>query len=133
MKITLWILGIVLLLAAAAAVLYFLQKQRAQKAEKDGVAVYATVLSAEPVKALGRDSGIMAIKMWLQEPGEAKREITLRSRVQPGQRFTPGMKLGVVVDPRDKRRVYPAGPEAMKRMQLTGSRAERRFMQKKGM
>ena len=133
MKVFLWILVVLAVTAATAGVIYLLQKQRAAKAEKGGVAVYATLISAEPVKALGRESGIMAIKMWLQEPGKPAREVTLRSRVQPGQKFQAGMKLGVVVDPKDPRRVYPAGPEAMKRMQLTGSRAERRFMQKKGM
>ena len=133
MKVTLWILGVLLVTAAAAGVVYLLQKRRAAKAEQEGVAVYATLISAEPVKAFKRDSGIMAIKLWVQEPGKPAREVTLRSRVQPGQKFQAGMKLGVVVDPADSRRVYPAGPAAMKRMQLTGSRAERRFMQKKGM
>ena len=34
----------------------------------------------------------------------------------------------MVVDPKDPKRIYPANPEAAKRIQITGSREERRQM-----
>ena len=131
MKIFWWLLPAIVLLVPA--VMYLLQRFREKRAQRDGGAVYATVVAVEPVKAFGKPSGILKITMWLQEPGAERREITLRSRSAPGQKITPGVMLAVVVDPSDPKRVYPAGPEAIKRVQLTGSRQERRLMRKKGL
>jgi hypothetical protein len=39
------------------------------------------------------------------------------------------MKLPVVLDPKNPKRVYPASAEAAKRAVMTGSRDERRMMQ----
>jgi hypothetical protein len=131
MKIFWW--SLLALVIIVPAVLYFLQKRREQRAQRDGVTVYATVVSVAPVKAFGKPSGILKIVMWLQEPGADRREITLRSRSAPGQKIEPGVLLAVVVDPNNPKQVYPAGPEAIKRVQLTGSRQERRLMRKKGL
>ena len=115
--------------AAISPVLLFLfQKWRASIAEKNGVAMYATVRKFEPVKAFGRPSEIMKITLWLQESGQTGRELTLQSRVDPTQKIQPGMMLPIVIDPKNPKRIYPAGAAAMKRIQYTGSRAQRRQM-----
>lgn len=131
MKIAIWTL---IFLAACYPVFQFLyQRWRQKQADKNGLALYATVRGAEPVKFFGKPQPIMKITMWVQEPGQEAREVEMRSRVPEGQRIEPGMKLGVVIDPRNPKRVYPAGPDAAKRMTLTGSRAERRQMKKRRM
>lgn len=131
MKIAIWTL---IFLAACYPVLQFLyQRWRQKQAEKDGLALYATVRGAEAVKFLGKPQPIFKIRLWVQEPGQEPREVEMRSRVPAGQRIEPGMKLGVVIDPKNPKRVYPAGADAAKRMTLTGSRAERRLMKKKRM
>ena len=53
-------------------------------------------------------------------------------RRAPGQKIAAGHKLMVVIDPTNPQRIYPATPDAAKRVVLTGSRQERRLMQKKG-
>lgn len=131
LKIVLWSLAGV---AAISPLLWFLfQKWRASQAEKHGVAMYATVTGFEPVKAFGRPSEIVKIKLWLQESGQSGRELSLKSRVPPDQKIQIGMMLPIVFDPKTPDRVYPAGPEAMKRMKLTGSREQRRQMRKQKM
>ena len=131
LKIVFWSLAGI---AAVSPLLWFLfQKLRANRAEKHGVAMYATVTGFEPVKAFGRPSEIMKIKLWLQESGHSGRELTLKSRVPPGQKIQAGMMLPIVFDPKTPNRVYPAGAEAMKRMKLTGSREQRRQMKKQRM
>lgn len=127
MKTAIWI--ILFIAAATPAVMYFWQRWRQQKAEREGVAVYATVVSAEPLKRFGKKLPMLKIIVWLQEPDQDRREVTLTSRVEPGQRIEPGVRLAVVVDPKNPKRIYPAGPEAAQRMVPTGSRAERRQMQ----
>jgi hypothetical protein len=120
--------------AAVSPLLWFLfQKLLASRAEKNGVAMYATVTGFEPVKAFGRPSEIVKIKLWLQESGQTGRELSLRTRVPPGQKIQNGMMLPIVFDPKTPNRVYPAGPDAMKRMKLTGSREQRRQMKKQKM
>ncbi len=120
---------IVLALAAWSLVNYLLQKRRQDTAQREGAVVYATVLSIEPVGGWAKRLEIKKILMRLQEPGEVTpREVTLRTRTQPGQKITPGIKLAVAVDPKDKQRIYPANPEAAKRIVITGSREERRQM-----
>lgn len=131
MKIAIW--TIIVLAALTPVVLYFFQRWRQQKAEREGVAVYATVISIEPMKRFGRTLPIMKIVMWIQEPGSTtSREVTLRSRVEPGQKITAGVRLAVVIDPKNPARIYPAGPEAAKRVVLTGPRRDRRQMRKAG-
>ena len=131
MKIAIWTL--IFLAALTPAVLYFYQRWRQNKAERGGVAVYATVVSIEPIKRFGRELPMVKIVLWLQEPGADSREVTLRSRIEPGQKIDAGMRLAVVVDPKNPSRVYPAGPEAAKRLVLTGPRRERRQMRKQRM
>lgn len=129
MKIAIWTL--VVLAALTPVVMYFFQRWRQQKAEREGVAVYATVISVEPMKRFGRTLPIMKIVMWIQEPGSTtSREVTLSSRVEPGQKITAGVRLAVVIDPKNPKRIYPAGPEAAKRVVLTGPRRDRRQMRK---
>jgi hypothetical protein len=43
--------------------------------------------------------------------------------------MTPGMRIPVVLDPKNPKRVYPATEESAKRAVATGSRLERRVMQ----
>ena len=130
MKLTFIILGSILaVLAILAGINYLRQKRRQQRAEKDGVVVYATVLSAEPVGGWAKRLDMQEIKMRVQEPNGEPREVTLRSRTAPGQNISPGVRLIVAVDPTDPKRVYPASPETAKRVVVTGSRQERRLMQ----
>jgi hypothetical protein len=72
----------------------------------------------------------MKVTLWLQEPDGARREVSLTSRIPEGQKVEPGMMLPVVIDPSDPKKVYPANADAMKRIQLTGSREQRRRMKK---
>jgi hypothetical protein len=129
MKITFEILGIILLvLAAASAVMYFIQRKREQSAQSTGVVVYATLISADPLRGFGKVN-MRKIVLRVQEPDSDPREVTIRSRVEPGQKLTIGAMLPVVIDPKNPKRVYPATPESAKRAVLTGSRQERRLMQ----
>jgi hypothetical protein len=127
MKTAIW--TILFLAAATPAAIYFYQRWRHTRAERKGVAVYATVVSVEPVKRFGKTLPMVKIGMWLQEPGQDKpRTVTLQSRIEPGQVIEPGIRIGVVIDPKDPKRVYPAGPAAQDRIVFTGSRIERRQM-----
>ena len=128
---TFWIILALFLVALAswALVNYLLQRRRQNKAQADGHVVYATVLSVEPVGGWAKRLDIKKILMRFQEPSDASpREVTLQTRLQPGQKIITGHRLAVVVDPTDNKRVYPAGPEAAKRIVITGSREERRQM-----
>lgn len=130
MKITFEILGILLLvLAATAAVMYFIQRRREQAAQRDGVVVYATLVSTEPVRWMGKKADMRKIVMRIQPPDSNAREVTIRSRIEPGQKFVAGAMLPVVIDPKNPERVYPANAESAKRIVFTGSRQERRAMQ----
>ena len=126
MKIAIW--TIIFLAALTPAVMYFWQRWRQSKAEREGVAVYATVVSVEPIKRFGKQLPMVKIVMWVQEPNQPSRNVTLRSRIEAGQKIEPGVRLAVVIDPRNKDRVYPAGPAAQERVVFTGSRSERRQM-----
>ena len=132
MKITFEVLGVLLLvLIAVALVRFFLERRREQAAQRDGVVVYAVVLSIEPVRGFGKlQQPVKKFTLRIQEPGQnVAREVVLRTRVDPGQKITPEMRLPVTIDPKDPKRVYPANAEAAKRVVLTGSRIERRQMQ----
>jgi hypothetical protein len=130
MKITFEILGIlILVLAATSGVMYFINRKREQAAQRDGVVVYATLISAEPVGGLGKYSDMKKIVMRVQEPEGEPREVSIRTRVEKGQKFTAGAMLPMVIDPKNPKRVYPANAESAKRAVFTGSRQERRMMQ----
>src|SRR5579875_751174 len=112
-------------------VVFLLERQRQKRADKEGVVVYASFVSSEPIKFFGRpQTDIERITLRVQEPGQSEaREVVLKTRTQPGQRMTPGMRVPVVIDPSDPKRVYPASEESAKRAVATGSRLERRVMQ----
>ena len=126
MKTAIWI--IIFIAAATPAVLYFYQRWRQQRAEREGVVVYATVVSVEPLTRFGKRLPMAKIVMWVQEPDQRSREVTLRSRIEPDQKIDAGVRLVVVIDPKNPKRVYPAGPVAAERVVFTGSRSERRQM-----
>jgi hypothetical protein len=110
---------------------FLLERRRQKKADREGVVVYATFLSSEPIKFFGRpQTDVEKITLRVQEPGSTEtREVVIKTRTQPGQRMSPGMRVPVVIDPKDPKRVYPASEESAKRAVATGSRLERRVMQ----
>jgi hypothetical protein len=110
---------------------FLLERRRQKKMDREGVVVYATYLSSEPTKFFGRpQTDVEKVTLRVQEPGSTDaREVTIRTRTQPGQRMSPGMRVPVVLDPKNPKRVYPASEEAAKRAVATGSRLERRVMQ----
>ena len=126
MKIAIW--TILFLAAATPAAMYLFQRWRQSKAEREGLALYATVVSVEPIKRFGKVLPMAKIAMWIQEPDQPARTVVLRSRIEPGQKIEPGIKLAVVIDPKNPKRIYPAGPVAQERIVFTGSRSERRQM-----
>jgi hypothetical protein len=126
-------LVILILAACVPLVRFLLQRSREKKAQAQGLVLYATVISLTPVKVFGKPSPVMKILMWVQQPGGDRREVSLSSRIAAGQNVAPGVMLPIVVDPTDAKKVYPASPEAMKRVVLTGSREQRRMMKKQGM
>lgn len=126
MKTAIW--TILFLAAATPAVMYLYQRWRQSKAEREGLALYATVVSVEPLKRFGKTLPMVKIVMWIQEPDQAPRTVTLRSRIEPGQKIESGVRLAVVIDPKNPKRIYPAGPVAQERVVFTGSRSERRMM-----
>ena len=110
---------------------FLLERRRQKIADKEGVVVYATFLSSEPIKFFGRpQNDVEKITLRVQEPGSTEsREVVIKTRTQPGQRMSPGMRVPVVIDPKNSKRVYPASEESAKRAVATGSRLERRVMQ----
>ncbi len=130
MKIFWIVLAVVVLgLAINAGIMYLLQKRRQESAERDGVVLYATLVSAVPLGGLMKYADMKKVTLRLQDPGsKTPREVSLRTRMPAGQKVQAGMKIAVVVDPKKPERVYPASPEAAKRAVMTGSRLERRHM-----
>ena len=130
MKIFWIVLAVVVCgLAINSAVMYLLQRRRQQSAERDGVVVYATVLSVDPVGGLLKYADMKKVNLRIQEPGTAApREVSLRTRVPAGQKIGSGMKIPVAIDAKNPKRIYPVGAEAAKRAVITGSRLERRHM-----
>lgn len=110
---------------------FLLERRRQKKMDREGVVVYATFLSSEPVKFFGRpQTDVEKVTLRVQEPGSTEtREVVIKTRTQPGQNMSPGMRVPVVLDPKNPKRVYPASEEAAKRAVATGSRLERRVMQ----
>lgn len=134
MKIFWIVLAVVIVLLVAAGLINYLRQRRRQKrADREGIVVYATVLSIEPMTGWAKHANMQKILLRVQEPGAtAGREVTLRTRVTAGQKLARGMKLAVTIDPKNPKLVYPATPEAAKRVVLTGSRQERRQMKAQG-
>ncbi len=110
---------------------FFLERRRQKIADREGVVVYATFISSEPVKFFGRpQTDVEKITLRVQEPGKTEsREVVLKTRTQPGQHMSTGMRVPVVIDPKNPKRIYPATEESAKRAVATGSRLERRVMQ----
>jgi hypothetical protein len=125
------ILALCVAFIAWRLITFLLERQRQKRADKEGVVVYATFVSSEPIKFFGRpQSDVERITLRVQEPGQTdSREVVLKTRTQPGQRMSPGMRVPVVIDPSNSKRVYPASEESAKRAVATGSRLERRVMQ----
>ncbi len=130
LHIVLWVLlAVVLVLALVGAFNYLRQRRAQQKAQREGLVLYGAVLSTTPVGGLGKYLNLQKFNLRIQEPDQPPREVTLSTRTPPGQRITPGARLVIVVDPQKPDRIYPAGPEAAKRVTLTGSRQEKKLMQ----
>jgi hypothetical protein len=110
---------------------FLLERRRQKKMDREGVVVYATFLSSEPVKFFGRpQNDVEKVTLRVQEPGSTEtRDVVIKTRTQPGQNMSPGMRVPVVLDPKNPKRVYPASEQAAKRAVATGSRLERRVMQ----
>ena len=110
---------------------FLIERQRQKKMDREGVVVYATFLWSEPVKFFGRpQTDVEKVTLRVQEPGSTEtREVVIKTRTQPGQNMSPGMRVPVVLDPKNPKRVYPASEQAAKRAVATGSRLERRVMQ----
>lgn len=122
---------VVLAVAIFAAVRYFLERARQKKIDATGTVVYATLVSSEPVKVFGKlQADFVKINMRVQEPGSTEtRDVSMSTRVPANQRLEVGMRIPVVLDPKNPKRVYPASEASAKRVQMTGSRDERRMMQ----
>jgi hypothetical protein len=110
---------------------YFRERRRQKIADREGLVVYATFISSRPVKFLGKlQRDVEKVTLRVQEPNQTEtRDVTLKTRVEPTQVMTPGMRIPVVIDPKDPKRIYPASEESAKRAVATGSRMERRAMQ----
>lgn len=129
MKIALYILLAVVVFWGAFALVNYLRQRRAQQqAEREGLVLYANVLSVEPVGGMIKVLNIHKILLAIQEPNQAPREVTLRSRLPAGQKIGKNQRLIVIVDPIKPDRIYPATPEAAKRVTLTGSRTKQKLM-----
>ena len=110
---------------------FLIERHRQKKYDREGVVVYATYVSSEPVKFFGRpQTDVEKVTLRVQEPGSTEtREVVIKTRTQPAQNMSPGMRVPVVLDPKNPKRVYPASEQAAKRAVATGSRLERRVMQ----
>ena len=129
MKIALYILLAVFLAWGIFALVNYLRQRRAQqRAEREGLVLYASVLSAEPVGGLVKALNIHKIRLSITEPNAAPREVTLRSRLPAGQKIGKNQRLIVIVDPVKPDLIYPATPEAAKRVTFTGSRTEQKLV-----
>ena len=130
MKLTLIILlSIVVLLAIISGINYLRQRRAQAKIQNEGLVLYGIVLSATKIGGWLKALGLHDIRLRIQEPGKAPREVTFRTRLPPNQRITPNLSLIVVVDPKKPERVYPASAEAAKRVTLTGTKQEQKLMQ----
>jgi hypothetical protein len=128
MKIAIWVV-VGLVVIGTPVALYFIQRARQLKIDKTGVVLYATIISSEPVKVFGKLSDMVKINLWVQEPDKERRDVALKTRIPAGQKLEVGMRLPVVIDPKNPKRIYPASEDSLKRVVLTGPRRERRMMQ----
>jgi hypothetical protein len=128
MKTFIW--SLIFLAALTPVLLYFFRRWQQKQAEKNGVVVYATVVSIAAVKRFGKELPVKKITMWLQEPGKERRTVILQTQIPAGQSIVAGMMIPVAVDPKKPERVFPAGEDAVKRLVLTGPRRDRRQMKK---
>jgi hypothetical protein len=121
-------IAVILLFAVAR---YFYERRRQSKIEETGTVLYGILVSTAPVKVFGRlQADFAKITLRIQEPGSTEsREVSMSTRIPANQRLEIGMRIPVVLDPKNAKRVYPAGAEAAKRAVMTGSRDERRMMQ----
>lgn len=109
---------------------YFWERRRQKIADREGVVVYATFLSSQPVKFFWKvQRDLEKVTLRVQEPHQTEtRDVTIKTRTDPTHDMTPGMRIPVVIDPKDPKRIYPASEQAAKRAVPTGSRLERRIM-----
>ncbi|MEO6922964.1 MAG: hypothetical protein ABI142_04005 [Bryocella sp.] len=129
MKIAFWIF-IVLLAIGIPVAMYFIQRARQRNIDRTGVVLYASVIAMKPMKVFGKVTPDMVkMTLWVQEPDQDAHEVTLKTRVPANQKIEAGMRIPVVVDPKNSKRVFPASEESIKRLVLTGPRRERRVMQ----
>ncbi len=130
MKLTLIItLSILALLALVSGINYLRQRRAQEKIQNEGLVLYGIVISAAKIGGWLKALGLHDIRLRVQEPAKPPREVTLRTRLPAGQRITPNLSLIVVIDPKKPERVYPASPEAAKRVTLTGTKQEQKLMQ----
>ena len=127
---TAWIaVGIIFAVLALVSGINYLRQRRAQaKIQTEGLVLYGIVISASKIGGWLKALSLYDIRLRIQEPAKAPREVTLRTRLPPGQRITPNLSLIVVVDPKKPETVYPATADAAKRVTLTGSRTEQKLM-----
>lgn len=130
MKIALYLLlAIAIVWGTVALVNYLRQRRTQQRAEREGVVLYGNVLSAERAGGLLRYLDIHKIRLSIQEPDRAPREVTFSSRLAAGQQLDSMQRIMVIVDPANPERVYPATAEAAKRVTFTGTKTERKLIQ----
>ncbi len=130
MKLSLIItLSIVALLALASGLNYLRQRRAQRKIQAEGLVLYGTVVSSAQVGGWLKYLALHDLVLRIQEPARSPREVKLRTRLQPGQRISRDMSLVVVVDPKKPELVYPATPEAAKRVTFTGTKQEQKLMQ----
>ena len=122
------LLALALVLAGVGTFNYLRQRRTAKRAEREGLVLYATVLASTPVGGLMKYLDMQKMTLQIQEPNQAPREVSFSSRTQKGQKITRGNRLIVIVDPTKPDRIYPASPEAAKRVVLTGTRQEQKLM-----
>ena len=130
MKLSLIItLSILAVLALASGINYLRQRRSQAKIQAEGLVLYGIVLSSAQVGGLLKYLGLFDIMLRIQEPARPPREAKLRTRLPPNQVIRPNMSLIIVVDPKKPELVYPATPEAAKRVTLTGTKQEQKLMQ----
>ena len=130
MKIALYILlAVALAWGVFALVNYFRQRRAQKRADREGMVLYADVLSSEAVGGLLKSLNIHQLRLRIQEPQKPSREVILRSRLPAGQTFAKQQRVLIVVDPSDPERIYPASADSAKRVTLTGTKTERKLMQ----
>ena len=130
MKIALSILLSIVIVWGVVALVNYLRQRRAQgRAEREGLVLYANVLSAERAGGLLKHLDIHKIRLGIQEPDRPAREVTLSSRLAKGQRLDKTQRMMIIIDPANPERVYPATAESAKRVTLVGSKTERKIMQ----